>query len=176
MSNVKSKSLALASAVAMTLAMPVESSAAVDMFIKIDGVDGESQDAKHENWSDVLAWSWGLSKDSRGKTCIQNLSITKWLDSATPALAQSIPDNERYVFATLVMRSASGTNPLEFLVYDMSNVSVTSMSMGGSGGEDRLTENVTFEFEELTGTYREQNPEGGPGREQQFVIPDGTCN
>ena len=33
---------------------------AVDMFIKINGVDGESKDEKHKKEIDVLAWSWGL--------------------------------------------------------------------------------------------------------------------
>jgi type VI protein secretion system component Hcp len=34
---------------------------AVDMFIKIDTVDGEAQDSKHKKAIDVLSWSWGLS-------------------------------------------------------------------------------------------------------------------
>ena len=35
---------------------------AVDMFIKIDKIDGESKDAKHKNEIDVLSWSWGASQ------------------------------------------------------------------------------------------------------------------
>lgn len=55
--------------------------AATDMFLKIDGVDGESLDAQHRNEIDVLAWSWGASSDMR-RTCIQDISVTKYVDSA----------------------------------------------------------------------------------------------
>jgi type VI protein secretion system component Hcp len=34
---------------------------AVDMFIKIDSVDGETQDSKHKKEIDVLSWSWGMT-------------------------------------------------------------------------------------------------------------------
>lgn len=172
----KVKNLSLASAVAMTLAIPVESFAAVDMFIKFDGVDGESQDKNHQNWIDVLAWSWGLSSDGGGKsaTCVQDISVTKWVDSASPQLTQSIPANTGFATAQLVVRTA-GTSALEFLVYNMSDVKLTSVSTGGSGGEDRLTENVSFSFGELTGTYTPQNADGSAGNPSSFVIPGGEC-
>ena len=34
---------------------------AVDMFLKLDGVNGESKDKTHKLDIDVLAWSWGMS-------------------------------------------------------------------------------------------------------------------
>jgi type VI secretion system secreted protein Hcp len=42
------------------------------IFLKIDGVPGESQDAKHKDEIDVLAWSWGLNRTvSEGKVNIE---------------------------------------------------------------------------------------------------------
>lgn len=35
---------------------------ALDMFIKIDGIKGESTDDKHKDEIDVLSWSWGMSQ------------------------------------------------------------------------------------------------------------------
>ena len=35
---------------------------AVDMFIKIGDIKGESRDAKHKDEIDVLSWSWGMSQ------------------------------------------------------------------------------------------------------------------
>jgi type VI secretion system secreted protein Hcp len=35
---------------------------AVDMFLKVDGIEGESQDEKHAKEIDVLSWSWGMSQ------------------------------------------------------------------------------------------------------------------
>ena len=39
----------------------------------------------------------------------------------------------------------------------MTNVMVTSIGTGGSGGEDRLTENVTLNFAEVKVEYKPQN-------------------
>jgi light-regulated signal transduction histidine kinase (bacteriophytochrome) len=64
---------------------------AVDMFMKIDTVDGEAQDSKHKKEIDVLSWSWGLSNAGSahsgggagaGKANVHDLSFTKWVDSA----------------------------------------------------------------------------------------------
>lgn len=170
----KIKSLSLASAVAMTLAIPVETIAAVDMFIKFDGVDGESADDKHKNWIDVLAWSWGMSTDSRGRACVQDISLTKWIDSASAPLSQALPSNQSFANARLVVRKA-GSDPLVFLTYDMTNVKLSSLSTGGSGGEDRLTENISFNFEELLGTYIMQNDDGSGGASSTFIVPGNRC-
>ena len=35
---------------------------AVDMFLKMDGIKGESVDDKHKDEIDVLSWSWGMSQ------------------------------------------------------------------------------------------------------------------
>ena len=47
---------------------------------------GESKDSKHAGEIDVLAWSWGASGGKGSTGCIQDLSLTKHIDSATPAL------------------------------------------------------------------------------------------
>ena len=59
--------------------------AAVDMFLKIEGVKGESQDQAHKDEIDVLAWSWQLSKASPATTpVIRPISVLKYTDSASP--------------------------------------------------------------------------------------------
>ena len=57
------------------------------------------------------------------------------------------------------MRKA-GKNPLEYLVISMKNVLITSVSTGGSGGEDRLTENITLNFETVKVDYIPQKDDG----------------
>ena len=42
----------------------------------------------------------------------------------------------------------------------MKDVIVTSVSTGGSGGEDRLTENVTLNFATFKIEYQPQKPDG----------------
>ena len=66
---------------------------AVDMFLKINGVDGESKDKSHPMEIDVLAWSWGASNSGSahvgggagaGKVNVQDISVTKWVDCIQP--------------------------------------------------------------------------------------------
>jgi type VI secretion system secreted protein Hcp len=62
--------------------------------------------------------------------------------------------------AKLIVRKA-GEKPLEYLTITMDEVLITSVSTGGSGGEDRLTENVTLNFAKVKLEYKEQGGTGG---------------
>jgi type VI secretion system secreted protein Hcp len=167
--------------VAASLMAPSSALAAVDMFLKITEVTGESKDIAHKDEIDVLAWSWGASSGNArtGKgalpvACIQDLSVTKYIDSASPELILSAALGTVAKEAVLTVRKA-GEKPLEYLVIKMSDVLVTSYSTGGSGGEDRLTENVTLSFESLKGEYRKQKADGTGDTAIPFEIAGGVC-
>ena len=141
---------------------------AVDMFIKIDDVKGESQDKTHKDEIDVLAWSWGMSQSGTmhmggggggGKVSVQDLSFTKYIDKSSSVLMDYCASGKQYKEALLTVRKAGGT-PLEYQKIIMTDVIVTSISTGGSGGEDRLTENVTLNFGAVKTEYQAQKPDG----------------
>jgi len=144
---------------------------AVDIFLKINGVDGDSADDKHKKDIDILAFSWGLSNSGSaqvgggagaGKVNVQDLSVTKWVDSATPKLVLACCNGTHYDDATLVVRKAGGT-PVEYIKLKLQEVLVTSVSTGGSGGEDRLTENITLNFAKFNLDYTPQDAKGAAG-------------
>jgi len=147
---------------------------AVDMFMKIDGVEGESADKNgHAKEIDVLAWSWGVSNSGSahigggagsGKANVQDLSFTKYIDKASPVLFLHCCNGKHYPKALLTVRKA-GEKPLEYLTISMTDVMVTAYSTGGSGGEDRLTENVTLNFAKVEQVYQAQDKSGaGQGK------------
>lgn len=134
---------------------------AVDMFLKINGIEGESQDIAHKDEIDVLAWSWGASvpvstsgggAPQVGKAYVQDLSITKYVDKASPPLLLRMVQGKLISDATLTVRKA-GATPVEYLEINLKDLLVTSLATGGSGGEDRLTENVTFASGFVSETY-----------------------
>ena len=144
---------------------------AVDMFLKITDIKGESKDKTHKGEIDVLSWSWGMSQSGTmhagggggaGKVSVQDLSFTKWQDFSTTNLMQACCKGKHFKEALLTVRKA-GEKPLEFLKITMTNVIVTSVSTGGSGGEDRLTENVTLNFEKVKVDYDSQTETGAKG-------------
>lgn len=144
---------------------------AMDMFIKIGALQGESRDSKHANEIDVLAWSWGLSNSGSaqqgggagaGKVNVQDISFTKYIDKSSPDLLLAGCNGKHFDKAVLTVRKA-GETPLEYLIITAEDLIVTSVSTGGSGGEDRLTENVTINFARVKVDYKEQTATGGAG-------------
>jgi type VI secretion system secreted protein Hcp len=144
---------------------------AVDMFIKIGDIKGESSDAAHKESIDVLAWSWGMSQSGSahvgggagsGKVNVQDLSITKYVDKGTTALMLASCKGTHIPKAVLTVRKA-GDKPLEYIKVTLEDVIVSSISTGGSGGEDRLTENVTLNFAKFKVEYTPQDAKGGGG-------------
>jgi type VI secretion system secreted protein Hcp len=141
---------------------------AMDMFIKIGDLKGESKDKTHKEEIDVLAWSWGMSNSGSahtgggagaGKCNVQDLSLTKWIDKCSPDLMLATCNGKHFTSATLVVRKA-GETPVEYLTITLTEVLITSVSTGGSGGEDRLTENVTLNFAKVKVEYKEQDEKG----------------
>ena len=141
---------------------------AVDMFIKIDDIKGESSDDKHKDTIDVLAWSWGMSQSGSthmgggsgaGKVNVQDISFTKYVDKASPNLLRGCCKGTHYKQAVLTVRKAGGKQ-LEYIKITLHDIIVTSISTGGSGGEDRLTENVTLNFGKFKFEYAPQKADG----------------
>jgi len=141
---------------------------AVDMFLKIDDVAGEAVDSKHSGAIDILAWSWGLSQSGTthsgggggaGKVAVQDISITKYIDKSSPVLQLSCCNGKHFKQAVLTVRKA-GEKPLEYLKITMKDILISSVSLGGSGGEDRLTENISLNFAEFKTEYVPQKKDG----------------
>jgi len=145
---------------------------AVDMFLKLEGINGESEDTKHSKEIDILGWNWGMSNTGTahmgggagtGKADFQDLSVTKFVDLASTALLTSCAKGKHITTATLTCRKAGGDNPLEYLIIKMNEVLVSNIQHGGSSDDERTTEVVTLNFEKMDIKYTEQSKTGGSG-------------
>jgi type VI secretion system secreted protein Hcp len=142
---------------------------AVDMFLKIEGVDGESKDKQgHAGEIDVLSFSWGETNvaDSatgggggRGKVDVHDMNITKHVDKSGPVLFASCAKGTHFKQAKLTVRKA-GDKPLEFQTIVMSDVLISGWSIGGSQEGD-LHEQLSLNFASVEVTYVEQDEKGG---------------
>ena len=131
---------------------------AVDMFLKIDGIDGESVDIKYEKWIEVLSFAWGISNNSpapnlAGKSPtsakraqVHDLSIIKFLDKSSTALFEKACAGEHIGGATLVLRKA-GDKPLEYFKIKLTDILVSGVQHSGSAGGGIATESVSFSFQ-----------------------------
>jgi type VI secretion system secreted protein Hcp len=141
---------------------------AIDTFLKLGALKGESQVKGFEDQIQVLAWSWGMSQSGTthhgtgggaGKVNVQDLSFTHFLDASSPSLMLACCKGTHYPEATLTMRKAGG-DPLPYLIIKLKDIIITSVSGGGSGGEDQQTENVTMNFAAFEVSYQPQDNKG----------------
>jgi type VI secretion system secreted protein Hcp len=148
---------------------------AFDMHLKFgDGkvkIGGGSTHAKHKGEIPVLAWSWGVSNSgdlhsggvsSGGKAHVQDISLTKYVDKSSHALLQAVCTGARVEEAWLYMTNATGEQTDYLTLHLSEGVLITSVSTGGSGGEDRLTENITLHFGKVKYGFQPQLPDGKP--------------
>lgn len=143
-----------------------------DIFLKIDGIEGETEDATHKNEIEVLSWSWGVSQQSNmhmgsgggaGKATVDDLSFEHFIDRATPNLVQYCLLGKHIKQAQLVVRK-SGGSPLEYLKLTMNDVLVTRVNPAGvSTDESRPREHVSLSFSSMKQEYILQNAQGGSG-------------
>lgn len=140
----------------------------LDMFIKIDGIRGESNDSKHKDEIDVLAWSWGMSQPAAathsgggtaGKVSFKNLTITKRTDTASPKLMLACSSGNHIKEATLTMRK-SGGNKAEFVRLKLNDLMVSSLDNASSGSDEVITEQVSLDFSKVQFEYFRQKPDG----------------
>jgi len=142
---------------------------AVECFLKFEGPELKGEAKGMPDQIDVLAWSWAANQSGTmhvgtgggaGKANVQDLSITKWIDKASPNLMQAVANGKQFEKATLTCRKAGGDAPVDYLKLEMDKVIITSVSIGGSGGSDQFTENVTLNFAQYKKTYTPQKDDG----------------
>lgn len=153
---------------------------ALDMFINMGAkIKGESRDKVQgpKGDIDILSWSWGMSQSGTthggggggaGKANFQDLSFTKYIDSASAALMVSLAKGTHIDKVELLVRKA-GEGQQKYIHITLKEVLVTSVSTGGSGGEDRLTENVTLNFGEVKYDYTPQDSKGTVAGDKTFA-------
>jgi len=143
---------------------------AVDMFLKIETIDGETTDSemKKVKACDILAWSWGVINSGTahmgggagaGKANFQDLTCTKYVDAGSHALLLGCATGEHFTKATLTVRKAGKTQQ-KYIEIVMEEVILTSVTTGGSGGDDRLTENIALNFAKIRFKYFQQDEKG----------------
>jgi type VI secretion system secreted protein Hcp len=145
---------------------------AVDIFLNIPKVSGESTDKQFAGQIDVVSWNWGMSQagsagtgtgSGTGKVNVQDLTLTKYVDKASPALMAACCGGTNYDPVVLTMRKAGGTNPLVYLVITLGKVTISGQSGATSSSDDRQTETITLHFATFKVDYTPQNADGTGG-------------
>jgi type VI secretion system secreted protein Hcp len=149
---------------------------AFDCFLKIDGVDGECTDDKHQKWIEILSYSHGVSQPSSGSSSSgggrsaercdhQDFSVVKTLDKTSPKLNLFCSDGRHIWSVKMELCRATGDKQ-KYMEYRLDDCIISSVRPGGSaqGGEALPIEEVSFNYGKISWVYTETDHKTGrPG-------------
>jgi type VI secretion system secreted protein Hcp len=141
---------------------------AVDYFLKLKGIEGESTDDKHKNEINVESWSWGETQSGSagagggagaGKVAMQDFNFVMKVNKASPKLLKACATGEHIAEAILICRKA-GKGQQEFLTVKLFDCLVSSFQTGGSSGSEFETDSISLNFAKIQYEYRAQKADG----------------
>ena len=144
----------------------------VDYFLKIETIEGESQDSKHPKEIQLLSWSWGEtnagshvhgSGGGAGKVNMQDVHFSMTMCVASPKLKLACATGQHIPSAVLTCRKA-GTEQQEYCVFKFSDLLISSYQTGGSAGSGVVPiDQISFNFSKIEFEYKPQNKDGSLG-------------
>lgn len=139
---------------------------AVDYFLKLDGIQGESQDEKHKNEIQILSWSWGASNISSvsgtggsgaGKVDLSDVSMMLNFDKSTTKFFKSVCDGKHITTGQLTAIKAGG-NGKPYLKVDFKEIFITGLQMSAAGEVPAVS--LSFSYDEIKMDYSAQDEKG----------------
>jgi type VI secretion system secreted protein Hcp len=175
---------------------------AIDAFLNIDGIQGDSTDDKHKGWIEVLSFSWGATNPSSAtasssgggtteRVTLDDLVVMKHIDKSSPKIHEAVSKGTHFATVTLQLHRAGG-DKIQYYEVKMEQVIISSavaqgVSMGtrgskagdtgGKGSPDYLpVEDVSFNFGKIKWTYTQQKRADGSGGGNTTGGWDATAN
>jgi type VI secretion system secreted protein Hcp len=145
--------------------------ALVDYFLKIDGIEGESTDAKHKGEIDVESWSWGASNAGSfaagggggvGKVQMQDFNFVMRVNKASAKLMVTCATGAHVKKAVLTCRKA-GKEQQEYLKVTFTDLLVSSYQSGGNASNTLPMDQIALNFAKIEFEYKEQKADGTLG-------------
>ena len=144
---------------------------AVDYFINIDGIQGESEDSAHTNQIPVLSFSWGATQPgtfgngtggTAGKASFSDFSFTMQTCKATTDLMAACASGKHIASAILYCRKSTGDGgQQDYMTWTMSPIIISSYHTGGSSGAEIPVDSVSVNYGAVNIQYKTQTDAQG---------------
>ncbi len=145
---------------------------AVDLFLKIDSIQGESNKKNHQGEIDIISFDFGAVQHGSfhtggagggsGKAEISDIRIQKEVDKASPLLFKACASGKHIKEAVIYSQKAGdGSTPLTYYKIKLEDIIVSDIHNNGASGGDSIMESVTFNCAKVTFDYQAQNAQGG---------------
>jgi type VI secretion system secreted protein Hcp len=142
---------------------------AIEYFLKLDGIQGESTSSKHPNEIEIFSWNFGAHNPtsitgsglSAGKVSFSDITISKPVDKSSAKLLELCCTGKHIANGVLTCSKSTGDkNPADYLTIKLEEIHIASISGGGSRGDDIGSEGVTFAFGKIEYDYKIQGKDG----------------
>jgi type VI secretion system secreted protein Hcp len=145
---------------------------AFDAYLKLDGVEGESQKEGHTKEIELNHWSWGGqnsgsfavgSGGGTGRYSTNDISFSTPSSAASAKLFAACAKGSHIAKGIICVRKSGGdSKPYDTLKITLENCLVSSHAHGGSsGGDDLGSDSFTINFSKVTYEYFLQDPAKG---------------
>ncbi|PWF48809.1 Hcp family type VI secretion system effector [Massilia glaciei] len=147
---------------------------AIDVYLQIDGIKGESTDSKHQGWIECESVSWSISQprsatSSTGgghtaERCeLSDISFVKMADLTSPILAQTCAAGKTIPKAKFEFMRADGAGvPVKYYELELENVLIGHVAPSIAAGSI-MTEALALKFSKVKWRYTQQKVGGGAG-------------
>ena len=140
------------------------------LILDIPKINGESLLDGYKDKIEILSFSHGIAMQitgdvsnterTSGKPNHQDFTFTKYMDASTPHLNDACNKATGLGTVKFYILRNDGTDMLILMEYEMSNAIISSVSIGGGGG-DKPVETLTINYSALKQTYHSQKEEVG---------------
>jgi len=147
---------------------------AIDVYLQIDGITGESNDSTHQGWIEVSQAQWGVTQPisspgsatggrTTGRSEYRTLSLAKLADLASPVLMQRCTDGKTISKAKLEFMRADGDGKrVKYYEVELENVLIANMEQMVAEGSI-LRDHIALHFSKVKWKYSQQKIGGGTG-------------
>ena len=141
------------------------------VFAKYDGIDGESKDANHAAWVDVLSLDWSAYRPTgvgsagsrrRGTAVVEDMVLSLPYEKAAPKLLEKCLEGAMIPRLEVEVTATYGGSRVTYLRYELENVLITSYQVHASGDDEAGPPTVVIanDFEKIEVTYTEFDDDG----------------
>jgi type VI secretion system secreted protein Hcp len=147
---------------------------AIDVYLQIEGIKGESNDSTHQGWIECECVNWSLNQPKSatvstagghtgGRSELSDITFQKIADIASPILAQHCAMGKTIPKAKFEFLRADGDGKrIKYYEVELENVLVAHVAQGVNGG-DVMGENIGLKFSKVKWKYTQQRIAGGAG-------------
>lgn len=145
----------------------------IDLFLKIEGIEGEAKDANHKGWITLTGFNWGASQPGNmqtgggggaGKVTWRDLTVNAPIDRATPAIARYLSSG-KHINKVELSACKAGNPQTEYMRITLEEVLLTGLTYNGANGNERVNMTYNFQAARIRQQYWEQTEKGGRGAE-----------